>query len=70
MQRHMPYPITIIERAYELARSGECANRGDIASRLKTERFDNVDAHLAFPAIRKALQSLCKLAAIDHTVRS
>jgi hypothetical protein len=66
----MHYPITIIERAYQLARSGECANHAEVASRLKLERFDNVEAHLGFPGIRKTLQSLCKLAVADSVAGS
>ena len=53
---------TTLERAFDLARSGECATVNDIRMRLKAERFDQVDAHLAGPAIARQLRSLCEKA--------
>ena len=51
---------TTLERAFALARSGDCASVNDIRLRLKSERFDQVDAHLAGPAIARQLRSLCE----------
>jgi hypothetical protein len=51
---------TTLERAFALARSGDCANVNDIRQRLKKERFDQVDAHLAGPAIARQLRALCE----------
>ena len=53
---------TTLERAFDLARSGECASVNDIRMRLKAERFDQVDAHLAGPAIARQLRLLCEKA--------
>ena len=53
---------TTLERAFDLARSGECASVNDIRMRLKAERFDQVDAHLAGPAIARQLRLLCETA--------
>ena len=50
---------TTLERAFELARSGSCASVNDIRQKLKAERFDQVDAHLAGPAISRQLRALC-----------
>ena len=51
---------TTLERAFDLARSGDCATVNDIRTRLKAERFDQVDAHLAGPAIARQLRLLCE----------
>ena len=45
-----------IERAFELARSGDYEGMPAIAARLKSEHLDSVDAHLAGPTIRKDLR--------------
>jgi hypothetical protein len=47
---------TTVERAFELANSGQCDNLPDIVARLKGERHESVDAHLAGPSIRKDLR--------------
>jgi len=54
-----PAAPTTLERAFALARSGSCASVNDIRLRLKAERFDQVDAHLAGPAIARQLRELC-----------
>ncbi|HEY6916921.1 MAG TPA: hypothetical protein VI381_04700 [Allosphingosinicella sp.] len=51
---------TTLERAFELARSGECAAVADIRARLKQERHDQVEAHLAGPSINRQLRALCE----------
>jgi hypothetical protein len=51
---------TTLERAFELARSGTCSSLQDIRRRLKGEGFDQVEAHLAGPAIGKQLRRLCE----------
>ncbi len=50
---------TTLERAFDLARSGECATVDDIRSRLKAERHDQVEAHLAGRSIKRQLAKLC-----------
>jgi hypothetical protein len=51
---------SIIERAFELARSGEYATIDDIRKRLKSERYSQVDAHLAGISVRRQLLDLCR----------
>jgi hypothetical protein len=48
-----------VERAFELARSGEFRTIEEIASRLKQERQESVDAHLTGGSIRKELRQIC-----------
>jgi hypothetical protein len=52
--------LSTIERAYQLARSGDCANVGKIKDRLRTEGYANVNGHLFGPAINTALRRLCQ----------
>lgn len=56
-----------LERAFALARSGECASVGEIRTRLKKERCDSVEAHLAGPAIGRQLRALCEAARAPKT---
>ena len=49
---------TTVERAFELARSGQCDNLPSIVAALKGERHESVDAHLAGPSIRKDLRKV------------
>ncbi len=53
---------TIMERAYELARSGAIADLQDLSRRLKSEGFEAVDAHLAGPSLRAELRRLSQSA--------
>jgi hypothetical protein len=57
-----PRPSTV-ERAFELARSGDCQGVADIVSALKRERHESVDAHLAGPSLRRDLRRLCEASA-------
>jgi hypothetical protein len=50
---------TTLERAFELARSGEFATVDEIRARLKAERHDQVEGHLAGPSIKRQLAKLC-----------
>jgi hypothetical protein len=54
----------IIERAYQLARSGKCANFAEIRLRLKSERFASREIldYFAGRAIRDDLANLCEKA--------
>lgn len=61
----MTYPPTTIERAFDLARSGEYATVGDIRQQLRAERFDQVEAHLAGPSLVRQLRALCVEARAD-----
>ncbi len=62
----MTIPPSTLERAFELARSGECASTAEIRLRLKRERCDSVDAHLQGPAINRQLRLLCEAARRDQ----
>jgi hypothetical protein len=53
-----------VERAYELARSGQCDSVQAIRKRLKEEHYDAVDAQLAGPAIQRDLRALCAAALV------
>ena len=48
----------IIERAFQLARSGECHAIGDINLRLRREGYTQVDAHLGGKSIKAQLVKL------------
>ncbi|HEY5071058.1 MAG TPA: hypothetical protein VII63_03415 [Caulobacteraceae bacterium] len=50
---------TTVERAYQIARSGEAANVKDIKNRMRTEGFGDVAAQLSGPTITAALRRLC-----------
>jgi hypothetical protein len=54
--------LHILERAFELAQSGQCASIDDIRRQLKAESFTQVDAHLAGATVRRQLLDLCKAA--------
>ena len=54
------YKLNIIERSYELARSGDFSGATEIGRQLSAEGYLNVSAHLASPALRKALLHLCR----------
>jgi hypothetical protein len=56
---------TTVERAFELARSGQCDNLPAIVAALKGERHESVDAHLAGPSIRKDLKRTWEAAGDD-----
>jgi len=47
-----------IERAFQLARSGECRTLDEIKRRLRRERFDSVDFHLAGKLTKAQLTAL------------
>jgi hypothetical protein len=38
---------------------GGCHSVAEISARLKQERYDSVEAHLAGPSIRRELRRLC-----------
>jgi hypothetical protein len=51
--------IGIVERAYQLASSGEYATVSEIRVRLAREGYSNVVSHLAGRTIGLALRKLC-----------
>lgn len=56
----LPERPCTVERAYQLARSGDCRGLAEIAAALKRERHEAVDAHLAGPSIKRDLRRLCE----------
>jgi len=54
-------PATV-ERAYQLAKSGDCANVDDIKARLKAEGYPSVWQHLSAPMLTRDLRGLCAAA--------
>lgn len=55
----MTYRLTTIERAYQLAESGECANVGEIKRRLNAEGYSDVQGQLYGSTITTALRKRC-----------
>jgi len=60
--RAMDRQPTTLERAFDLARSGDYASVADIRQQLKRERYDQVEAHLAGHSINRELRALCEAA--------
>jgi hypothetical protein len=57
---------TTVERAYELAQSGECAGVDAIRRRLSREGYTDAPQQLSAPTLRRSLTKLC-LAAQNKT---
>lgn len=45
-----------LERAFDLAESGDCTTVNEIRTRLKKEQCESVDAHLAGQTIQRQLR--------------
>jgi len=52
--------ISTIERAYQLARSGQCSDFPSLKRRLKTDGFRAVDVLLAPRTISGHLEAICE----------
>ena len=55
--------MNTVERAFDLARSGECASIDELQRRLNREGYSLAPSHLASPTLRKQLIALIKEAA-------
>lgn len=55
---------TTLERAYELARSGQCRTVGDIKTRLQQEGHERVQDRLYGGSLTSALRKLC----VEHYI--
>jgi hypothetical protein len=51
--------LTTLERAFQLAKSGDCASVTQIRERLKKEGYSDWQSHTKGPSIRAQLNSLC-----------
>ncbi len=51
--------LTTLERAFQLAKSGDCASIADIRLRLKSEGYSDWQSHTKGPSIRNQLNALC-----------
>ena len=52
-------PSEPVERAFSLARSGQCRSVAEIIRRLPAEDRPAVEAHLAAPSARRELILIC-----------
>jgi hypothetical protein len=50
---------TTVERAYQLAQSGECAGVDEIRRRLSREGYADAPQQLSAPTLRRSLTKLC-----------
>jgi len=57
----MTQPPGTIERAYQLARTGNCRTVDDIVRQLSAERYESPQAHLAGKSLRLELRRLIKM---------
>jgi len=55
----MTFRPTTIERAYQLAKGGDCRTIGEIKAALKTEGYSSIQDHLHGLTITRALRKLC-----------
>ena len=63
---HM-YEKPILERAFELARSGEYPRVKELEKALSKEGYSKGDPHIHSPSVRKQLRFLCSSACgIEH----
>lgn len=54
--------IHVVERAYQLARTPNCQNTGDVAKALSAEGYSGAEiSHFQGASIRADLNRLCKL---------
>lgn len=61
----MTHRPALIERAFDLARSGRYKDVPEIARQLNAEGYEGVTSRLAGPSLRKQLRDLCRAPRID-----
>jgi hypothetical protein len=54
--------LTTLERAFQLANSGDCASVAQIREKLKAEGYSDAPLHIKGPSIRAQLNALCAAA--------
>lgn len=62
------YRVPTVERAYQLARTGEHTNVAELKAKLKSEGYGDADAQLAGPFIRRQLTKLCTEAIVERRI--
>ena len=65
----MDRTLNVIERGYQLAKSGQCVDIREIQSQLNQEGYESVSAHLPGSSIKRELHALMK-AARETSVRT
>ena len=50
--------VSMGERAFQLAREGECVTMGDLVRTLERERWEDVDADLGASTLRLQLRTI------------
>ncbi|MDF2114766.1 hypothetical protein PY365_04220 [Roseiarcaceae bacterium H3SJ34-1] len=60
----------VIERAFELARSGTCRHPTDVRLRLRMEGFSHVDLFISGPSLEADLNRLCHTASDERIKES
>ena len=58
---------TTLQRAYEIARSGECTSLDELVQQLKTERYEGVDVDIACASVRRDLRQISQSARRHET---
>ena len=53
---------TLVERAFDIAKKGECGSASAVAEKLKAEGFAGglIERHLEGPSIRTQFSTLCR----------
>ena len=53
--------LPLVERAFELARSGQVPNVDQLVRKLKREQYEQVESHLAgSTSLRRQLNEICR----------
>jgi hypothetical protein len=52
----------LIERAYQLAKSGDCESLDEVKARLRKEGYSGVEQHLSAPMLSRTLRAMCAAA--------
>jgi hypothetical protein len=62
--RNLDWPPSLVERAYDIASSGQCGNLVEVVRQLKRDgyRAMEIEGYLAGKALRKNLKIMCEAA--------
>jgi len=58
----MAHRPEVIERAYQLAKSGACESLGEVKACLQKEGYSSVEQHLSAPMLSRTLRAICAAA--------